>query len=69
MKTFRIVIFTLITILISLSACSSGGDDSIEPSTPPEVIKPEITIDTDIISSGLSFNETKSENNRRETNG
>lgn len=62
MKTFRIVIFTLITILISLSACSSGGDDSIEPSTPPEVIKPEITIDTDIISSGLSFNETKSEN-------
>lgn len=42
-------------MLLCLSACSSGGDDPIEPTPKPEVIKSEITIDSSIISNGLSF--------------
>ena len=52
MKTFR---FALFAILLCLSACSSGGDDPIEPTPKPEVTKSEITIDSSIISNGLSF--------------
>lgn len=52
MKTFR---FALFAILLCLSACSSGGDEPIEPTPKPEVIKSEITIDSNIISNGLSF--------------
>ena len=52
MKTFR---FALFAILLCLSACSSGGDDPIEPTPKPEITKSEITIDSSIISNGLSF--------------
>ena len=55
MKTFRFIGFALFAILMCLSACSSGGDDPIEPTPKPEVTKSEITIDSSIISNGLSF--------------
>ena len=55
MKTFRFVGFALFAILMCLSACSGGGDDPIEPTPKPEVTKSEITIDSSIISNGLSF--------------
>lgn len=55
MRTFRFVKFALTAILLCLYACSSGGDDPIEPTPQPEVIKSEITIDSSIISNGLSF--------------
>lgn len=42
-----------------LSACSSGGDDPIEPTPKPEVSKSEITIDSNIISNGLSFSDAE----------
>ena len=53
MKTFRFIGLALFAII--LSACSSGGDDPIEPTPKPEVTKSEITIDSSIISNGLSF--------------
>lgn len=55
MKTLRFIGFALFAILMCLSACSSGGDDPIEPTPKPEVTKSEITIDSSIISNGLSF--------------
>ena len=55
MKTFRFIGFALFAILLCLSACSSGGDDPIEPTPKPEITKSEITIDSSIISNGLSF--------------
>ena len=55
MRTFRFIGFTLFAILLCLSACSSGGVDPIEPTPKPEVTKSEITIDSSIISNGLSF--------------
>ena len=61
MKTFRIIGFALFVILMCLSACSGGGDDPIEPTPKPEVIKSEITIDSSIISNGLSFSNEKGE--------
>lgn len=61
MKTFRIVGFALFAILMCLSACSSGGDDPIEPTPQPEIIKSEITIDPSIITNGLSFTNEKGE--------
>ena len=66
MKTFRIIGFTLIAILLNLSACSKG-DDPITPNTPndpsskPESNKSEIIIDSSIISNGLSFTHEKGE--------
>ena len=59
MKTFRFVGFALFAILLCLSACSSGGDEPIEPT--PEVTKSEITIDSSIITNGLSFSTDKGE--------
>ena len=55
MKIFRFIGFALFAILMCLSACSSGGDDPIEPTPKPEVTKSEITIDSSIFSNGLSF--------------
>lgn len=55
MKVFRFIGFILITVLLCLSACSSGSDELVEPSPKPEVTKSEITIDSSIISNGLSF--------------
>lgn len=55
MKTFRFFGLALFAILLCLSACSSGGDDPIEPTPKPEVVKSEITIDSSLISNGLSF--------------
>ena len=55
MKTFRIIGMALFAILLCLSACSSGSDDPIEPTPTPEATKSEITIDSSIISNGLSF--------------
>lgn len=37
MKAHRFIGFTLFAILLCLSACSSGGDDPIEPTPKPEV--------------------------------
>ena len=61
MKTFRIIGLALVAILICLSACSGGGDDPIEPTPQPEVIKSEITIDSSILTNGLSFTSEKGE--------
>ena len=61
MKTFRIFRLALFTILMCLSACSGGGDEPIEPTPKPEVVKSEITIDSNIISNGLSFSNEKGE--------
>lgn len=61
MKTFRIIGFALLAILFCLSACSGGGDDPIEPTPQPEVIKSEITIDASILTNGLSFTSEKGE--------
>ena len=55
MNTFRFIGFAIFAILMCLSACSGGGDDPIEPTPKPEVTKSEITIDSSIISNGLSF--------------
>ena len=60
MKTLRIIGFALVAILICLSACS-GGDDPIEPTPKPEIVKSEITIDSSIITNGLSFTTDKGE--------
>ena len=61
MKTFRIVGLTLLAMILCLSACSGGGDEPIEPTPKPEVIKSEITIDSSILSNGLSFTSEKGE--------
>lgn len=61
MKTFRMIGCAIFAILLCLSACSGGGDDPIEPTPKPEVIKSEITIDSNIINNGLSFSNAKGE--------
>ena len=61
MNTFRFIGFAIFAILMCLSACSGGGDDPIEPTPKPEVTKSEITIDSNIISNGLSFTNEKDE--------
>lgn len=61
MKTFRFLGVALFTILLCLSACSGKGDEPIEPAPKPEVVKSEITIDSNIISNGLSFSNDKGE--------
>ena len=61
MKTFRIIVFALVAILLCLSACSGGSDDPTEPTPQPEVIKSEITIDSSIITNGLSLTNEKGE--------
>ena len=62
MKTFRIIGFALFAILLCLSACSGGGEEEpIKPTPQPEIIKSEITIDSSIITNGLSFTNEKGE--------
>ena len=63
MKTHRIIGFALVAILICLSACSGGDDpiDPIQPTPQPEVVKSEITIDSSILTKGLSFTHEKGE--------
>ena len=61
MKTFRIIGLAIVAILLCLSACSGGSDEPITPSPNPEVIKSEITIDSSIITNGLSFTNEKGE--------
>ena len=61
MKAFKLIGLALFTILMCLSACSSGGDDPIELTPKPEVPKSEITIDSSIISNGLSFSDAENE--------
>ena len=61
MKTFRIIGFALVATLLCLSACSGGGDDPVDPTPKPEVVKSEITIDSSIISNGLSFTNEQGE--------
>ena len=61
MKTFRIIGFALFAILLCMPACSGGGEEPIEPTPQPEVIKSEITIDSSIITNGLSFTNEKGE--------
>ena len=39
MKIFRFIRLALLAILLCLSACSSRGDDPIEPTPKPEVSK------------------------------
>ena len=62
MKTFKNIGFALFAIMLCLTACSSGGDEPIEPPiSKPEVIKSEITIDSSIITNGLSFSSDRGE--------
>lgn len=55
MRTFKLGGFVLFATLLCLSACSSRSDNPIEPTPKPEIVKSEITIDSNIISNGLSF--------------
>ena len=59
MKTFRIIGFAMLAILLSLSACSGGGDEPVDPTPKPEVSKSEITMDATLVSNGLSFGSTE----------
>jgi len=61
MKTFRIIGFVIFAILLCVVACSEGGDEPIELTPKPEVVKSEITIDSNLISNGLSFSYEKGE--------
>ena len=61
MRIFRMIVFAIFAVLLCLSACSRGGDDPIEPTPKPEVTKSEITIDSNIITNGLSFLSYKGE--------
>ena len=54
MKTFRILGLALFAIILCLSACSDG-DNPIEPTPNPDNGKPEVSIDSSILSNGLSF--------------
>lgn len=49
----------MLAILLSLSACSGGGDDPVDPTPKPEVSKSEITMDATLVSNGLSFGSTE----------
>ena len=49
----------MLAILLSLSACSGGGDDPVDPAPKPEVSKSEITMDATLVSNGLSFGSTE----------
>ncbi len=57
MKTFKLINYTFFIILFFLASCS-GGDDSMEA---PEVVKSEISIDSNLIQNGLSFTSDKGE--------
>ena len=50
------VLFMLAMLTCIFASCSDGGsDEPVNPSPKPEEVKAEITIDSDIISNGLSF--------------
>ena len=50
------VLFMLAMLAFVLAGCSGGGnDDPINPTPKPEEVKAEITIDSSIVSNGLSF--------------
>lgn len=64
MKTLKFIGLAWFAFILCLSACSGGGDDPIEPISPtpkPEIPKSEITIDSSIISNGLSFSNDSGE--------
>ena len=61
MKIFRVIGLALFSILMCLSACSGGDDEPIEPTPKPDVVKSEITIDSNIITNGLAFTNEKGE--------
>ena len=54
MKTNRFIVFPLVTILLCLSACS-GGDAPTDSTPKPEENQPEITIESNIVTNGLTF--------------
>ena len=61
-RTMKKVWFMLAMLVCVLASCSGGGeDDPITPTPKPEVIKSEITIDSSIITNGLSFTHEKGE--------
>ena len=50
------VIFMLAMLTCILASCSDGGSDNpVDPTPKPEEVKAEITIDSNIVSNGLSF--------------
>jgi len=54
--------FMLAMMVCILASCSDGGSENpVEPTPKPEEVKTEITIDSGIISNGLSFGVTGSE--------
>lgn len=55
MKTFRAIGIAMLAILLSLSSCSGGDDNPVDPTPKPEVSKSEITMDATLVSNGLSF--------------
>ena len=61
MKAGRFISFAVFAIFMCLSACSGGSDEPIDPTPKPEVTKSEITIDSSIISNGLTFANDKGE--------
>jgi hypothetical protein len=49
-------LFMLTMLICILAGCSSGGNDEpVNPTPKPEEVKAEITIDSSIVSNGLSF--------------
>lgn len=58
MGIFRLIKVALVTILISMTACSDGKDE-LDTSSPYQ--PSEITIDTSIITNGVAFAATGGE--------
>ena len=63
MRVFSTIGIALIVLLLCVNfvSCSSGDEEPIEPTPKPEIIKSEITIDSNLITNGLSFSYEKGE--------
>lgn len=47
--------FVLAMLVCIFAGCSDGGNEGLEPTPKPDVVTPEITIDSSIMTNGLSF--------------
>lgn len=47
--------FMLAMLVCIFAGCSDGGNEGLEPTPKPDVVTPEITIDSSILTNGLSF--------------
>lgn len=49
--------FMLVILVCIFAGCSDGGNEGLEPTPKPDVVTPEITIDSSILTNGLSFDD------------